>query len=130
MKAGGKSVVTLAVALLVFPVVAMADNTNSSWTNSGATVSATDGLSTTLPLTSTITSAATASGSWSGSQPVGLTVLAFTTNGKFTDGSSSVPAISGGGLTDVAVPEPGTLGLVGIGLFGLAVILRRKLVRT
>jgi len=210
MKAGGKSVVTLALALLALSTGAMADNTNSySWINSGATVSASDGLS----LSSTITSAVTPSGSWrSGSdigtlqlttgklltgslqqgclgtdacsfsfvgssftikgangapsfsgafgtdiflsgdcvrnectysitaqggggvelttlkgQPVGLTVLAFTTKGKFT---GSATAISGAGLTNVTVPEPGTLGLLGVGLSGLAIILRRKLVRT
>ena len=210
MKAGGKSVVTLALALLAFSTGAMADNTNSSsWINSGATVSGKDGFS----LISTVTASLLPNGSWtsgnlgtlqlttgnllsgslqqgclgvdacsfsfvgssftikgasgvpsfSGSfgsdiflsgncvssyctysitvqggggvelttlkgQPVGLTVLAFTTKGPFKGGS--VTAISGTGLTNVTVPEPGTLGLLGVGLSGLAIILRRKLVRT
>jgi PEP-CTERM motif len=211
MKAGGKLVVTLALALLVFPIVAMADNSNSySWINSGAVVSAKDGFS----LSSAITAAVSPNASWmsgndlgtlqlttgnlltgslqqgclgaeacsfsfvgssftitganggpsfsgklgsnillSGNcvkgtcsysitgvtgggvtlvtpkdQPVGTTVLSFTTKGMFTGGK--VTAVAGTGLTNVMVPEPGTLGLFGVGLFGLAVILKRKLVRT
>ena len=213
MKASGKSVVTLALALLVFPIVALADNTNYySWVNSGAAVSASATAPVGLTLTSTITSAVVPNGSWTSGpdlgtltlttgklvsgnlqtgclgadacsfsfvgssftiqglnggpsfkgafstniflsgdcsgdvcnysiteqggtglelttlkgQPVGLTSLLFTTKGKLGSGT----VISGTGLTNVTVPEPGTLGLLGIGLFGLAVILRRKLVRT
>jgi len=213
MKAGAKSLVTLALALLAFPIIAVADNTNSitsEWINSGATVGARDGFS----LASTVTAGLLSNGSWMtgkdlgsvqlttgkllsgslkqgclgayacsfsfvdssftiagandapsfsgkfgsnivlagtcvkgtctysitgapgggvelttlGGQPVGSTVLSFMTKGKFTGGSMT--AISGTGLTNVTVPEPGTLGLLGVGLAGLAVILRRKTIRT
>jgi PEP-CTERM motif len=61
-------------------------------------------------------------------QQVGTTSLSFTTKGLFTGGKTT--ALSGIGLTSVSVPEPGTLGLFGIGLFSLASVLRRKLDRT
>jgi hypothetical protein len=212
MNVSGKAVATLALAILVFPIVAMADNTSSdtiSWFNTDATTSvsaATGGFSLTTAITRvtlangdpmtgslgsiTMTSGALVSGSlatgclassggcsfsfadssfkisgsggapsWSGEvtpntdvslagtcirgtctysvtaelsssngQPVGYTILGFTTNGKFTGGS--ITTGRAGGLTNVTVPEPGTLGLLGVGLFCLAGVLRRKLVRS
>jgi hypothetical protein len=213
MKAFGKSMVLLALALLVFPIVALADNTNSyltTWVNSGDRASAKSGFS----LRSTIAATLIPNGAWitgnnpgplqpmtgglhtgtlkqgclgtsacsfsfvgrsftttgadGGSsfggkfgsniflpsdcidgicpysitgqggggvelttlngQPVGSTVLGSAKKAKFTGGS--VTAINRAGLTNVGVPEFGTLGLLGVGLFGLAGILRRKLVRT
>jgi len=69
-----------------------------------------------------------ASLSSSNGQLVGSTDLVFTTNGKFKGGS--ITTSRAGGLTNVTVPEPGTLGLLGVGLFCLAGVLRRKLVRS
>jgi hypothetical protein len=70
----------------------------------------------------------TAELSSSNGQPVGYTIMGFTTNGKFT--GASVTTSRAGGLTNVTVPEPGTLGLLGVGLFCLAGVLRRKLIRS
>jgi PEP-CTERM motif len=52
----------------------------------------------------------------------GTTQLTITMSHLFTGGT--VPLA--GGTTNVTVPEPGTLGLLGTGLFGLAGVLRRK----
>jgi PEP-CTERM motif len=76
----------------------------------------------------TCTYTITASLSSSNGQPVGFTVLNFATNGKFTGGSFTTSRA--GGFTDVTVPEPGTLGLLGVGLFCLAGVLRHQLVRS
>lgn len=212
MNVSGKAVALVALAVLAFPIGAMADNTASgttSWVNAGTTtVSVASGV---LSLTTAITTVTLSNGStmtgslgwisltsgtlvsspttlangclgsggcsfsfadssfkisgsggapsWSGEiapntdvnlvgtctrgvctysvmatlatsngQPVGYTILGFTTNGKFTGGS--ITTGRAGGLTNVTVPEPGTLGLLGVGLFCLAGVLRRKLVRS
>ncbi|HXW89087.1 MAG TPA: PEP-CTERM sorting domain-containing protein [Terriglobales bacterium] len=70
-----------------------------------------------------------ASLSSSNGQVVGSTDLTFSTIGKFK-GGSSITTSRAGGLTNITVPEPGTLGLLGVGLFCLAGVLRRKLVRS
>jgi PEP-CTERM motif len=215
MNVSGKAIMilSLAVAVLVFPIAAMADNTSSNaitWfdTDASTSVSAGAGLSLTTAITrvtlangdtlpqggsygslslstGSLLSGSLATGclasnggcsfsfadssfkisgnggapSWSGEitpntnvtlagtctrgtctygitaelssssgQPVGYTILGFTTNGKFT--GASVTTSRAGGLTNVTVPEPGTLGLLGVGLFCLAGVLRRKLVRS
>jgi len=69
-----------------------------------------------------------ASLSSSNGQIVGSTDLTFTTIGRFTGGTFTTNRA--GGLTNITVPEPGTLGLLGVGLFCLAGVLRRKLVRS
>jgi hypothetical protein len=77
----------------------------------------------------------TVSGTWSnGIAVTGSTVqIAITTSGPFN--GSNISGLCGGTscisgdtiLTSSAVPEPGTLGLLGTGLVGAAGVLRRKL---
>jgi hypothetical protein len=67
----------------------------------------------------------TVSGSWMGSSGTfnGATVQLTINTGKgFFNGSTTISS----GDTNVTVPEPGTLGLLGTGLIGLAGALRRK----
>ncbi|MFZ0807414.1 MAG: PEP-CTERM sorting domain-containing protein [Candidatus Sulfotelmatobacter sp.] len=64
-------------------------------------------------------------GTWEGGTTVnGATVQLTINTGKgFFNGSTTISS----GDTNIAVPEPGTLGLLGTGLIGLAGALRRKL---
>jgi hypothetical protein len=67
----------------------------------------------------------TVSGSWMGGSGTysGATVQLTINTGKgFFNGSTTISS----GDTNVTVPEPGTLGLLGTGLIGLAGALRRK----
>jgi hypothetical protein len=58
--------------------------------------------------------------------PGTTTQLTIYLNHKFTGGSVNLA----GGTTTAAVPEPGTLGLLGTGLFGLAGVLKRRMVQS
>jgi hypothetical protein len=57
------------------------------------------------------------------------TQLTFTTSGQYTGGFGESIIKDKGGITSwpAAVPEPGSLGLMGTGLLGIAAALKRKL---
>ncbi|MGD1215349.1 MAG: PEP-CTERM sorting domain-containing protein [Terriglobales bacterium] len=71
----------------------------------------------------------TISGTWyNGKTVYGLTVQLTTSTGKgFFNGHTGIRLSSGDTTISTPVPEPGTLGLLGTGLVGIAGMFRRKL---
>lgn len=72
----------------------------------------------------TLTGSVTGTWEGSGTTVFGATVqLTINTGKAFFNGTTTISS----GDTNINVPEPGTLGLLGTGLVGLAGVLRRKL---
>jgi hypothetical protein len=67
------------------------------------------------------------SGTWYNGTTVSGATVQLTFNAGKNGFTGSVPLASGDTVITTAVPEPGTLGLLGTGLFCLAGLLRKKL---